>query len=61
VVGWTDPEGLRPYLGTLLLGYYDLEGRVIYAGRIGTGIDTSELERVWHRLQPGETSRCHSM
>jgi DNA ligase D-like protein (predicted ligase) len=22
VVGWTDPEGTRPYLGALLLGYY---------------------------------------
>ena len=24
VVGWTDPEGSRPYLGALLLGYYDM-------------------------------------
>ena len=23
VVGWTDPEGARPYLGALLLAYYD--------------------------------------
>src|SRR5215472_15596585 len=23
VIGWTDPEGARPYLGALLLGYYD--------------------------------------
>jgi ATP-dependent DNA ligase len=23
VIGWTDPEGRRPYLGALLLGYYD--------------------------------------
>jgi bifunctional non-homologous end joining protein LigD len=23
VVGWTDPEGARPWLGALLLGYYD--------------------------------------
>ena len=23
VVGWTDPEGSRPHLGSLLLGYYD--------------------------------------
>ena len=25
VVGWTDPEGSRPYLGALLLAYYDPE------------------------------------
>jgi len=23
VIGWTDPEGSRPWLGALLLGYYD--------------------------------------
>ncbi len=42
VVGWTDPEGSRPFLGALLLGYYDPDGRLIYAGRVGTGIDTAE-------------------
>jgi bifunctional non-homologous end joining protein LigD len=52
VVGWTDPEGRRPYLGALLLAYYDRDGRLVYAGRAGTGIDTAELERLWRRLQP---------
>jgi bifunctional non-homologous end joining protein LigD len=52
VVGWTDPEGTRPWLGALLLAYYDPEGRLVYAGRVGTGIDHAELERLWHRLQP---------
>src|SRR5580693_4023970 len=52
VVGWTDPEGARPFLGALLLGYYDPEGRLIYAGRAGTGIGHAELERLWRRLQP---------
>jgi ATP-dependent DNA ligase len=52
VTGWTDPEGSRPYLGALLLGYYNPQGRLIYAGRVGTGIDTAELKRLWRRLQP---------
>ena len=52
MVGWTDPEGRRPYLGALLLAYYDPDGRLIYADRAGTGIDTAELERLWRRLQP---------
>jgi bifunctional non-homologous end joining protein LigD len=56
VIGWTDPEGSRPFLGALLLGYYDPEGRLIYAGRVGTGIDMAELERLWRRLQPLATS-----
>src|SRR3981189_2842473 len=38
VVGWTDPEGSRPWLGALLLAYYDTDGRLVYALRVGTGI-----------------------
>jgi ATP-dependent DNA ligase len=51
VVDWTDPEGSRPFLGALLLAYYDLNGRLVYAGRVGSGINTAELERLGHRLQ----------
>jgi hypothetical protein len=57
VVGWTDPEGARPFLGALLLAYYDSEGRLIYAGRAGTGIGHAELERLSRRLQPLATPR----
>ena len=56
MVGWTDPEGSRPWLGALLLAYYDPDGRLVYAGRVGTGIDYAELERLWRRLQPLATS-----
>ena len=28
VVGWTDPEGSRPHLGALLLGYYTDDGKL---------------------------------
>ena len=45
------------YLGALLLGYYDPDGRLIYAGRVGTGIDKAELERLWRRLQPLATDK----
>jgi bifunctional non-homologous end joining protein LigD len=57
VVGWTDPEGSRPYLGALLLAYYDPDGRLIYAGRAGTGIKQAEIERLWRRLQPLATDK----
>jgi len=52
VVGWSDPEGSRHRIGSLLLGYYTPEGKLIYAGRVGTGMPVAELERLWHRLQP---------
>jgi DNA ligase D-like protein (predicted ligase) len=57
VVGWTDPEGARPYLGALLLAYHDATGKLIYAGRAGTGIGHAELERIWRRLQPLATDK----
>src|SRR5215468_5457590 len=56
VVGWTEPEGRRPYLGALLLGYYDANGKLIYAGRAGSGINDAELQWLWWRLQPLATS-----
>ena len=52
MIGWTDPEGARPHLGALLLGYYDPEGKLTYAGRAGTGINQAELERLWRKLRP---------
>jgi bifunctional non-homologous end joining protein LigD len=52
VVGWSDPEGSRHRIGALLLGFYAPGGQLIYAGRVGTGMPQTELERLWHRLQP---------
>jgi ATP-dependent DNA ligase len=52
VIGWTNPEGARPWLGSLLLAYYDPQGRLVYAGRAGVGIDDAELGRLWRPLQP---------
>ncbi len=52
VVGWSDPEGSRHRIGALLLGYYTPEGKLVYAGRAGTGIPDAELERLWQCLHP---------
>jgi bifunctional non-homologous end joining protein LigD len=57
VVGWTDPEGRRPYIGALLLAYYDADGRLVYAGRVGSGINQAELVRLWRILQPLATEK----
>ena len=50
------PKARRPWLGALLLAYYDPDGRLVYAGRVGAGINQAELERLWRRLQPLATS-----
>jgi bifunctional non-homologous end joining protein LigD len=41
--GFTDPRGSREGFGALLIGYYDAAGRLVYAGKVGTGFDSSTL------------------
>jgi bifunctional non-homologous end joining protein LigD len=51
--GWLPGEGNREgRIGALLVGYYDEEGQLRYAGRVGTGFDQAELERLQRLLAP---------
>ena len=52
IVGWSDSEGSRPHLGALLLGYYTDDGKLIYAGRVGTGMPVKVLADLRRRLEP---------
>jgi bifunctional non-homologous end joining protein LigD len=52
VVGWSDPEGSRPHLGALLLGYYTDDQKLVYAGRVGTGMPVKVLADLRRRLDP---------
>ena len=52
ILGWSDPEGTRPHLGALLLGYYTDDGKLIYAGRVGTGMPDKVLGDLRRRLEP---------
>lgn len=49
--GYTDPGGTRRGLGALLLGQYDSAGALRYAGRVGTGFDAAQLDRLASRLR----------
>jgi bifunctional non-homologous end joining protein LigD len=56
VGGFTDPQGGRVGLGALLVGYY--EGRdLVFAGKIGTGFDTTLLLDLRRRLDPLEIAK----
>jgi ATP-dependent DNA ligase len=52
VIGWTEPEGSRPHLGSVLLGYYRPDGSLTYAGRAGTGMTRRVLADLSARLRP---------
>jgi DNA ligase D-like protein (predicted ligase)/DNA ligase D-like protein (predicted 3'-phosphoesterase) len=52
--GFTDPQRSRPGFGALLLGYYDRAGRLLYAGKVGTGFSHElllDLRRQLDRLE----------
>ncbi|NYT23158.1 DNA ligase D [Alcaligenaceae bacterium] len=49
--GYTDPKGGRTGLGALLLGYYDDEGDLRYAGNVGSGFSEASLTALHRRLR----------
>jgi len=49
--GFTAPRGSRAELGALLLGYYDGDGQLRYAGKVGTGFDEATLRDLGSRLR----------
>ena len=51
VGGWTDPRNSRQHLGALLLGYYDTQGKLRYAGSVGTGFSDRALADLARRLK----------
>jgi len=55
--GYTDPEGSRQYFGSIVLGLYDQQGRLIHVGQAGSGFDQRALQAVWRRLEPLRTDR----
>ena len=48
--GYTAPRGSRSGFGALLVGFYDGDGRLQYAGRVGTGFDEARLADLARRL-----------
>jgi bifunctional non-homologous end joining protein LigD len=50
VGGWTDPQGSRTGIGSLLLGIHDEAGRLRFAGGVGSGFDQKTLRSVKQAL-----------
>jgi bifunctional non-homologous end joining protein LigD len=62
IVGWTDPQGARTGFGALLLGIRDErpeaagDGRLRFAGRVGTGFTDATLRDLRARMRGIERS-----
>jgi bifunctional non-homologous end joining protein LigD len=55
VGGWTPGEGARAsHLGALTMGFYDDDGELRYAGKVGSGFTEAELARIMRLLAPLE-------
>jgi len=54
--GFTDPQGSRVGFGALLLGYYD-DGKLVYAGKVGTGFSQQVLMKLHVALAGLERDR----
>ena len=48
--GFTDPSGSRTDFGALLVGYNE-GGRLLYAGKVGTGYNAATLRKLGARLR----------
>jgi bifunctional non-homologous end joining protein LigD len=58
VLGFTDPEASRVGFGALLLGYHDPDGKLRYAGRVGSGFGHEQLKSLHARLVEQEVRKA---
>jgi len=57
--GYTKGQGSRAHtFGSLLLGYYDEKGRLVFAGHVGTGFDDESSSELMNRLGTLQTDSC---
>ena len=49
--GYTEPRRTRPYLGAILLGYFDGAGQLCYVGHTGGGFNRDSLREMREKLR----------
>lgn len=57
VVGWTDPQGEREHFGALLLAE-EVDGKLQYRGKVGTGFNDKKLESIFKQLSKLKVDDC---
>ena len=55
--GYTVPEGSRAHFGSIVLGLYNSQGRLIHVGQAGSGFDQNSLDEVWKLLKKRQTKK----
>jgi bifunctional non-homologous end joining protein LigD len=54
IAGYTEPEGSRAHFGSIVLGLYDKQGRLIHVGQAGSGFTQKSLAEMWELLKQRE-------
>jgi bifunctional non-homologous end joining protein LigD len=57
VGGFTEPEGSRAHFGSLVLGMYSKQERLVHVGQVGSGFDQNSLMAIWNILQKMESKK----
>ncbi|MGC2696509.1 MAG: non-homologous end-joining DNA ligase [Candidatus Angelobacter sp.] len=57
IAGYTDPKGSRPNFGSLVLGLYDPEGRLVHVGNAGSGFTGATHAALWKKLNALKTEK----
>jgi bifunctional non-homologous end joining protein LigD len=55
--GYTEPRGSREHFGSIVLGLYDDQGRLVPVGQAGSGFTQRTHQEMWERLEPLKSSR----
>jgi bifunctional non-homologous end joining protein LigD len=53
--GYTQPEGSRAHFGSIVLGLYDKQARLIHVGQAGSGFNQKSLTEISQLLKERET------
>jgi bifunctional non-homologous end joining protein LigD len=56
--GYTRPGGERKGFGSLILGYHDRQGELVYCGRVGTGFTAQSLKQLSALLKKKVVDAC---
>ncbi|HEY6253882.1 MAG TPA: non-homologous end-joining DNA ligase [Candidatus Angelobacter sp.] len=57
ICGHTEPRGSREYFGSLILGLYNQNGKLVHVGNVGTGFDRKAQAALWKQLKKLETDK----
>lgn len=55
--GYTEPRGSREHFGSIILGLYDKQGRLIPVGQAGSGFTEKSHAEMWEWLKKLETNK----